>query len=142
MIWSARLTLFQFHEVLKHEFASVQVSAFPITAMFGMCAIFLAMAGVLQRRLFYISSKAGYGEWLPSTVAYVQFVHIFIGLCVKWFALQLLWSRPIRTECPKSRLRSVLEVLFFQFNVMQLGISKYSMPLRWLQKDVRSEEYN
>ncbi|KAH8970958.1 hypothetical protein BDL97_02G116200 [Sphagnum fallax] len=33
------------------------VSAFPISVMFGMCTIFLAMASVLQRRLMVVSEK-------------------------------------------------------------------------------------
>lgn len=33
----------------------LQVNAFPITVMFGMCSIFLFMAAILQRRLMVVS---------------------------------------------------------------------------------------
>lgn len=33
----------------------MQVNAFPITVMFGMCSIFLFMAAILQRRLMVVS---------------------------------------------------------------------------------------
>eukprot|EP00475_Leptophrys_vorax_P000974 TRINITY_DN10513_c0_g1_i1.p1 TRINITY_DN10513_c0_g1~~TRINITY_DN10513_c0_g1_i1.p1 ORF type:complete len:169 (+),score=18.55 TRINITY_DN10513_c0_g1_i1:2-508(+) len=59
----ARSTIMNFFRIPLNIFVCIvlyNVSAFPITAMFGMCAIFLAMAGVLQRRLLVISSKAAY----------------------------------------------------------------------------------
>jgi hypothetical protein len=34
---------------------SLQVSAFPITGMFGMCAVFLLLAAFLQRRLMLVA---------------------------------------------------------------------------------------
>ena len=35
--------------------AILQVNAFPITIMFGMCSIFLFMASILQRRLMVVA---------------------------------------------------------------------------------------
>ncbi|KAL2903098.1 Protein TusC [Bienertia sinuspersici] len=35
----------------------VQVEAFPITVMFGMCSIFLFVASILQRRLLVIAES-------------------------------------------------------------------------------------
>ncbi|CAI7883375.1 unnamed protein product [Closterium sp. NIES-53] len=55
----ARATIMNFFRIPLNCFVCIvlyNVSAFPITAMFGMCSIFLAMAAVLQRRLFAISS--------------------------------------------------------------------------------------
>ncbi|GJP51595.1 hypothetical protein CLOM_g10749, partial [Closterium sp. NIES-68] len=57
----ARSTIMNFFRIPLNCFVCIvlyNVSAFPITAMFGMCAIFLAMAAVLQRRLFAISAPA------------------------------------------------------------------------------------
>jgi hypothetical protein len=34
---------------------TLQVNAFPITVMFGMCSIFLFMAAILQRRLMVVA---------------------------------------------------------------------------------------
>eukprot|EP00270_Netrium_digitus_P002926 TRINITY_DN1332_c0_g1_i1.p1 TRINITY_DN1332_c0_g1~~TRINITY_DN1332_c0_g1_i1.p1 ORF type:complete len:473 (-),score=78.42 TRINITY_DN1332_c0_g1_i1:487-1905(-) len=56
----ARSTIMNFFRIPLNIFVCVvlyNVSAFPITAMFGMCAIFLAMAAVLQRRLLVVSQK-------------------------------------------------------------------------------------
>ncbi|CAI5955748.1 unnamed protein product, partial [Closterium sp. NIES-65] len=57
----ARATIMNFFRIPLNCFVCIvlyNVSAFPITAMFGMCSIFLAMAAVLQRRLFAISSPS------------------------------------------------------------------------------------
>eukprot|EP00897_Mesotaenium_endlicherianum_P011055 jgi/Mesen1/9979/ME000072S09389 len=57
----ARSTIMNFFRIPLNIFVCVvlyNVSAFPITAMFGMCSIFLMMAAVLQRRLMFVSEKA------------------------------------------------------------------------------------
>eukprot|EP00245_Coleochaete_scutata_P007785 TRINITY_DN23552_c0_g1_i1.p1 TRINITY_DN23552_c0_g1~~TRINITY_DN23552_c0_g1_i1.p1 ORF type:complete len:468 (-),score=73.65 TRINITY_DN23552_c0_g1_i1:548-1951(-) len=69
----ARSTIMNFFRIPLNIFVCVvlyNVSAFPITAMFGMCSIFLFMAAVLQRRLFTITEKsikghpdAPVGDW-------------------------------------------------------------------------------
>lgn len=46
--------LFAWH---ASHLALLQVSAFPIAVMFGMCAIFLIVAAVLQRRLHVVAEK-------------------------------------------------------------------------------------
>ncbi|KAG0583783.1 hypothetical protein M758_3G162500 [Ceratodon purpureus] len=56
----SRSTIMNFFRIPLNIFVCVvlyNVSAFPISVMFGMCAIFLAMAGVLQRRLLVVSEK-------------------------------------------------------------------------------------
>lgn len=62
----SRSTIMNFFRIPLNLFVCIvlyNVSAFPLTAMFGMCSIFLAMAGVLQRRLMLISAKAApYGD--------------------------------------------------------------------------------
>ncbi|KAE8712819.1 Rhodanese/Cell cycle control phosphatase superfamily protein isoform 1 [Hibiscus syriacus] len=42
---------------------AVNVNAFPITVMFGMCSIFLFVASILQRRLMAISDKPKDENW-------------------------------------------------------------------------------
>lgn len=56
----ARSTIMNFFRIPLNIFVCIvlyNVSAFPIMAMFGMCAIFLAVAAVLQQRLLVISTK-------------------------------------------------------------------------------------
>jgi len=56
----SRSTIMNFFRIPLNIFVCVvlyNVSAFPISVMFGMCAIFLAMAAVLQRRLLVVSEK-------------------------------------------------------------------------------------
>lgn len=49
----------------------LQVNAFPITVMFGMCSIFLFLASVLQRRLMVISENQKPSEFLMNHLASV-----------------------------------------------------------------------
>ncbi|KAF0930455.1 hypothetical protein E2562_032884 [Oryza meyeriana var. granulata] len=54
----ARSTIMNFFRIPLNLFVCVvlyNVNAFPITVMFGMCAIFLLMAAILQRRLMVVS---------------------------------------------------------------------------------------
>ncbi|BAT11688.1 Os10g0519600, partial [Oryza sativa Japonica Group] len=54
----ARSTIMNFFRIPLNLFVCVvlyNVNAFPITVMFGMCAIFLFMAAILQRRLMVVS---------------------------------------------------------------------------------------
>jgi len=54
----ARSTIMNFFRIPLNVFVCIvlyNVSAFPITVMFGMCSIFLFMASVLQRRLMVVS---------------------------------------------------------------------------------------
>eukprot|EP00475_Leptophrys_vorax_P032159 TRINITY_DN49376_c0_g1_i1.p1 TRINITY_DN49376_c0_g1~~TRINITY_DN49376_c0_g1_i1.p1 ORF type:complete len:464 (+),score=58.31 TRINITY_DN49376_c0_g1_i1:65-1456(+) len=56
----SRATIMNFFRIPLNIFVCVvlyNVSAFPITAMFGMCSFFLAIAALLQRRLLGIVSK-------------------------------------------------------------------------------------
>eukprot|EP00271_Cylindrocystis_brebissonii_P002633 TRINITY_DN133_c0_g1_i3.p1 TRINITY_DN133_c0_g1~~TRINITY_DN133_c0_g1_i3.p1 ORF type:complete len:447 (+),score=95.66 TRINITY_DN133_c0_g1_i3:116-1456(+) len=56
----ARSTIMNFFRIPLNIFVCIvlyNVSAFPITAMFGMCSIFLGMAAILQRRLLTLSAK-------------------------------------------------------------------------------------
>jgi hypothetical protein len=56
----SRSTIMNFFRIPLNIFVCIvlyNVSAFPISVMFGMCAIFLAMASVLQRRLMVVSEK-------------------------------------------------------------------------------------
>lgn len=56
----SRSTIMNFFRIPLNIFVCVvlyNVSAFPITAMFGMCSIFLVMAAVLQSRLHTIALK-------------------------------------------------------------------------------------
>ncbi|XP_024383533.1 uncharacterized protein [Physcomitrium patens] len=56
----SRSTIMNFFRIPLNVFVCVvlyNVSAFPISVMFGMCAIFLAVAGILQRRLLMVSDK-------------------------------------------------------------------------------------
>ncbi|CAN6461970.1 unnamed protein product [Victoria cruziana] len=54
----ARSTIMNFFRIPLNIFVCIvlyNVNAFPITVMFGMCAIFLFMASVLQRRLMVVA---------------------------------------------------------------------------------------
>ncbi|XP_024538562.1 molybdate-anion transporter isoform X1 [Selaginella moellendorffii] len=56
----SRSTIMNFFRIPLNIFVCVvlyNVSAFPITFMFGMCSIFLVMAAVLQNRLMVVSEK-------------------------------------------------------------------------------------
>ncbi|XP_024358179.1 uncharacterized protein [Physcomitrium patens] len=56
----SRSTIMNYFRIPLNIFVCIvlyNVSAFPISVMFGMCAIFLGMAGVLQRRLRVVSEK-------------------------------------------------------------------------------------
>jgi len=65
----SRSTIMNFFRIPLNIFVCIvlaNVSAFPISVMFGMCAIFLAMAGVLQRRLSVVSEKHNRNKALAS----------------------------------------------------------------------------
>jgi hypothetical protein len=53
----------------------LQVNAFPITVMFGMCSIFLCMAAILQRRLMVVSdhhkSTSMFNLFYVSTIVFI-----------------------------------------------------------------------
>ncbi|KAF4349658.1 hypothetical protein F8388_019618 [Cannabis sativa] len=62
----ARSTIMNFFRIPLNIFVCIvlyNVSAFPITFMFGMCSIFLLVACFLQRRLFLIAEKPKTEDW-------------------------------------------------------------------------------
>jgi len=61
LLWSLQLSRQELYRNVSTQVTlclwtlSLQVNAFPITVMFGMCSIFLFMAAILQRRLMVVS---------------------------------------------------------------------------------------
>jgi len=65
----SRSTIMNFFRIPLNIFVCVvlyNVNAFPITVMFGMCAIFLFMASVLQRRLMVVAESHKTNTWVVS----------------------------------------------------------------------------
>lgn len=63
----SRSTIMNFFRIPLNIFVCVvlyNVNAFPITVMFGMCAIFLFMASVLQRRLMVVADSHKTNTWV------------------------------------------------------------------------------
>ncbi len=63
----SRSTIMNFFRIPLNIFVCVVfyiVNAFPITVMFGMCAIFLFMASVLQRRLMVVAESHKTNNWV------------------------------------------------------------------------------
>lgn len=60
--------------IWKICFMVLQVDAFPITIMFGMCSIFLFVASILQRRLMVISEKPSMFLFFSLTVLHTYII--------------------------------------------------------------------
>ena len=90
-----------------------QVNAFPITIMFGMCAIFLVMASVLQHRFMVAAEKhkSGKAQYVSCTrQAYRRqhiavLLHSFILINGFWPFSSVLFSSN-RIHCKRHRFRS------------------------------------
>jgi hypothetical protein len=66
---------------INHTNDVLQVNAFPITVMFGMCAIFLFMAAILQRRLMVVSDLHRSTSMFPTMIFNTNKCNLLIIRC-------------------------------------------------------------
>jgi hypothetical protein len=80
----ARSTIMNFFRIPLNLFVCVvlyNVNAFPITVMFGMCAIFLFMAAILQRRLMVVSDLHRSTSMFPTMIFNTNKCNLLIIRC-------------------------------------------------------------